>query len=57
MQFKKDSLTQVETQQLGTLLDIIKKKGRYTDDFQFDPSNQSDYEAMLLEYRRVSRSA
>jgi len=38
--------------QLEKILTTIQTKGRYTEDFRFEPNLQDDYEKGFLEYRR-----
>jgi exportin-T len=40
------------SQQITMILDVIRRKARYTDDFNFDPMKQDEYESGFLEYRR-----
>jgi exportin-T len=45
-------LTEQENQYVVNMIQIIRNKARYTDDFNFDPLSQDEYEAGFLEYRR-----
>jgi hypothetical protein len=49
---KLSSISEQEKQHVVGMLQIIRNKGRYTEDFNFDPTKQDEYEAGFLEYRR-----
>ncbi len=51
--FKVKEIFDSRSQQLAALLEVIRTKCRYTEEFEFDISKQSEYEASILEYRRV----
>lgn len=49
---KSFALNEQENQFIVNMLNIIRNKARYRDDFNFDPLKQDEYEAGFLEYRR-----
>jgi hypothetical protein len=49
---KTSMLSEQERQYIVTMLQIVRNKARYTEDFHFDPLTQDEYEAGFLEYRR-----
>eukprot|EP01080_Neovahlkampfia_damariscottae_P006828 gene6828-10993_t len=47
-----DQLNQTETKQLGLILNIIHQKAKYPKDFNFNGLEQTEYENLIISYRR-----
>jgi hypothetical protein len=48
-----DQLSSSETKQIGLMLNVIHEKSKYPKDYNFNGLDQTEYEHLILSYRRV----